>query len=161
MKDLLHIALNNEKIVIGIGIKRKTKPKQLKDWSETQSHIKVDQNFFRTVSQFSLGSVVFYCSKENPVISSEMYVKQLKKIVRDSSIPPIERNASDQISKSLEDVFVRMQNVEYVDSPNDPLRNWSEGSSVVCKKELSASAARWNEFVKEKSFGTKLIPFEL
>lgn len=161
MKDLLHIALNNEKVVIGIGIKKKNKPKQLKDWSEIQPHFRVDQNLFRTISQFSLGSIVFYCSKENPTISSEMYVKQLKKIVKDGSIPPIERNPSDQISKSLDDVFIRMQSVEYVDSPNDPLRNWSEGSSVVCKKELSASAARWNEFVKEKSFGTKLIPFEL
>ena len=161
MKDLLHISLNNEKIVIGIGIKNKNKPKQLKDWSETQPQFRVDQSFFRTVSQFSLGSVVFYCSKENPIISSEMYVKQLKKIVRDSSIPPIDREPSDIASKHLADVFMRMQNVEYVDSPNDPLRNWSEGSSVVCKKELSASAARWNEFVKEKSFGTKLIPFEL
>lgn len=161
MKDLLHISLNNEKIVIGIGIKNKNKPKQLKDWSETQSRFKVDQNFFRTVSQFSLGSVVFYCSKENPIISSEIYVKQLKKIVRDSSIAPIDREPSDIASKNLADVFMRMQNIEYVDSPNDPLRNWSEGSSVVYKKELSASAARWNEFVKEKSFGTKLIPFEL
>ena len=161
MKDLLHISLNNEKIVIGIGIKKKNKPKQHKDWSETQPQFRVDQSFFRTVSQFSLGSVVFYCSKENPIISSEMYVKQLKKIVRDSSIAPIDREPSDLASKNLEDIFMRMQNVEYVDSPNDPLRNWSEGSSVVCKKELSASAARWNEFVKEKSFGTKLIPFEL
>ena len=161
MKDLLHISLNNEKIVIGIGIKNKNKPKQLKDWSETQPQFRVDQNFFRTVSQFSLGSIIFYCSKENPIISSEMYVKQLKKIVRDSSIAPIDREPSDIASKNLADVFMRMQNVEYVDSPNDPLRNWSEGSSVVCKKELSASAARWNEFVKEKSFGTKLIPFEL
>ncbi len=161
MRDLLHISLNNEKIVIGIGIRKKNKPKQLKDWSETQPQFRVDQNFFRTVSQFSLGSVVFYCSKENPIISSEMYVKQLKKIVRDSSIPPIDREPSDLVSKNLEDVFMRMQNVEYVDSPNDPLRNWTEGSSVVNKKELSASAVRWNEFVKEKSFGTKLIPFEL
>ena len=162
MKDLLHIALNDGKLILGIGINKKPTRPNIQNCLEHRSRFKVEQNFFRTISKLFIGSVVFYCSEETPTISSSTYIKQLKKITHNGGFAPIEREPSDRLSKHLEDVFTRMQNVEYVDSPNDPLKNWSEGISTnVDKKDLSPSAVRWNEFVKEKSFGTKLIPFEL
>lgn len=163
MKDLLHIALNNEKIIIGIGL-QKEKPKQavLKEWLESKPYIKSQREPARKVSKFSLGSLVFYCSKENPLASPSVYVQQLKKITRDGSMfSPIDREPSDAASQNLNKVFERIWDIDYTNPQDDPLRNWKEGESVVLKKDLSPAAVKWNEFVKEKSFGTKLIPFEL
>jgi hypothetical protein len=92
-----------------------------------------------------------------------MYVEQLKKTTN-SNVSSSCKDLNERFPKSIEDIYAKLQTVEYVNSSDDPLRNWPAGSSIVNKKELSPSAIRWNEFVKEKSlksFGTKFIPFEL
>jgi hypothetical protein len=162
VKDLLHIALNNEKLIFGIGIqKEKSKQAALKEWLESKPYIKTLREPARKVSKFSLGSLIFYCSEENPLASPSVYVQQLKKITHNGMISPIDREPSDVASENLNKVFERIQDIAYTNPQDDPLRNWKEGESVVLKRDLSPAAVKWNEFVKEKSFGTKLIPFEL
>ena len=162
MKDLLHVALNDQKIIVGIAIEKK-KRKGFQEWLEAKLHIKPNQIPGRTVLKFSIGSIIFYYSKETPLVSLEMYVEQLKKTTN-INVSSSCKDLNERFPKIIEDIYTKLQNIEYVNSSDDPLRNWPADSSVVNKREPSPSSIRWNEFVREKSlksFGTKFIPFEL